>query len=145
MKMRRRVNLGKSYEELIKLKTFDERYEYLRIGGTVGEATFGGERYLNQVLYTSYEWRMFRNEIIVRDVGRDLAMEDYDIHGLIIIHHINPISVEDVINRAPCIFDPNNVVCTSDKTHKAIHYGDIRLLPSQPIIRRPNDHCPWKS
>ena len=142
--MRRRAKLGKSYKELIQLKTFDERYEYLRIGGTVGEATFGGERYLNQILYTSHEWRTFRRDIIVRDLGMDMAMEGYEIHGLIIIHHINPIDVEDVINRNPCIFDPDNVVCVSDRTHKAIHYGDIGLLPSQPIIRRPNDHCPWK-
>ena len=143
--MRHRTNLGKSYQELIRFKTIQERYEYLRIGGVVGEATFGGSRYLNQILYTSPEWRSFRNKIIIRDHGCDLGVEGYDIHDLIIIHHINPLSVEDVMNKNPAIFDMNNVISTSSRTHKAIHYGNASLLPQDPILRRPGDTCEWKT
>lgn len=142
--MRHRANLGKSYRELIRLKTIRERFEYLRIGGIVGESTFGGDRYLNQVLYTSPEWHSFRNSIIIRDNGCDLGVEGYEIHGLIIVHHINPLSIEDIYNRSPAIFDENNVICTCLRTHNGIHYGDASLLPQDPIIRRPGDTCEWK-
>lgn len=140
---RHRIHLGKSYHELILLPTYEERYEYLRIGGVVGEATFGGDRYLNQVLYTSKEWRSFRDAVIIRDNGCDMAMDGYDILDMIIIHHINPLDPDDVIKRSPCIFDMDNVVCVSPKTHRAIHYGNKSLLPQDPIERRPGDHCEW--
>ena len=136
----------KSYKELLNIKDFEGRYKYLRIGGVVGDETFGFSRYLNQVLYTSPEWRRFRRDILVRDSGRDLAMEGYDIHGGgIIVHHLNPLTLEDVEQRRFCIFDPDNVVCVSPGTHRAIHYGDESLLPKNPLVRRPGDTCPWKT
>ena len=134
----------RTYSELITLPTFLDRYEYLRLGGRVGEETFGYDRYLNQILYHSGEWRRFRRDMNVRDEGRDLACEGFDIKGLILLHHINPISVDDVVNRHPKVFDPDNVVCTSDNTHRAIHYGDRSLLVVAPIVRAKNDTCPWK-
>lgn len=134
----------KSYSEVMSLPTFLERYNYLRIGGRVGKDTFGRDRYLNQILYTSPEWRAFRREIIRRDQGCDLACDDREIQDKIIIHHINPITVEDVVNRNPMIFDPENVICVSHMTHEAIHYGDDNLLMKDPVERRPNDTCPWR-
>lgn len=136
--------ITRSYSELITIPTFEERYRYLRLRGRVGRETFGHDRYLNQVLYTSKEWRLFRNEIIVRDDGLDLGCDGFDIFGRIIIHHINPITVEDVLNRDPKVFDPNNVISCSNNTHQAIHYGDESLLPLLPVERRPNDTCPWR-
>lgn len=134
----------RTYSELMRLETFIERYRYLRIGGAIGEETFGFDRYLNQVLYKSDEWKRFRRDIIIRDKGCDLACEGYEIVGKILIHHINPITVEDVIRRDPKIFDEENVVATSMNTHNAIHYGDEGLLATEPIVRRPNDTCPWR-
>lgn len=135
----------RTYSELMKLEAFIERYRYLRIGGAIGEETFGFDRYLNQVLYKSDEWKRFRNRIILRDNGCDLACEGYEIVGKILIHHINPITVEDVIRRDPKIFDEENVIATSLNTHNAIHYGDEGLLATEPIVRRPNDTCPWRN
>lgn len=135
----------KTYREVMRLPTFLERYEYLRIHDTVGVDTFGWDRYLNQILYTSKEWREFRNEIIIRDDGCDLACPDRQIlYEKILVHHINPLTVEEIKQRSPVIFDPDNVICVTDMTHKAIHYGDSNLLAKDPIIRRPNDTCPWK-
>ena len=136
----------KTYSELIALPTFEERYEYLKIGGAVGKETFGYDRYLNQILYTSDEWRKFRRDIIIRDNGCDLACPGFDIpEGVkILIHHINPITVEDVLNRDPKIFDPENVISTILNTHNAIHYGDASLLTLAPIERSKNDTCPWR-
>lgn len=134
----------KSYSELMSLPTFMERYQYLRIGSKIGEATFGYDRYLNQILYTSREWRRFRDQIIVRDNGCDLGCPDRELRERIIVHHINPITVEDVINRNPMVFDPENVICVSHNTHEAIHYGDEDLLVKNPIERKPNDTCPWR-
>lgn len=134
----------RTYSELILLPTFEERYEYLRTGSLVGDITFGGGRWLNQALYMSPEWKQFRTEIILRDQACDLAMPDYEIHGRIIVHHLNPITKEDIINRNYCVFNPENVVCVSHSTHNAIHYGDENQLPQKPIIRRPNDTCPWR-
>lgn len=136
--------LIKSYRNLILLPSFDDRYEYLKIQGTVGESTFGFDRYLNQRFYTSREWRQFRNKIIVRDDGCDMGLEDYPIAGRIILHHINPLTVEDFENQSDALFDPDNVICVSENTHQAIHYGDISLLPAPPIVRAPNDTCPWR-
>ena len=134
----------KTYSELMSLDTFLERYRYLRIGGTVGKETFGYERYLNQVLYRSDEWKSFRSRIIIRDRGCDLGCDGFEICGKILVHHIDPITVEDVIRRDPKIFDEENVIATSLNTHNAIHYGDESLLTTEPIVRRPNDTCPWK-
>lgn len=135
----------KSYSELILLPTYDERYSYLKIGGSIGDETFGFDRYLNQLFYNSNEWRHFRNEIIIRDNGMDMAHPDYPINGLILIHHINPLTKEDIINRSPSLFDPENVICVSKLTHNAIHYGDDSFLRNNQIIERvKNDTCPWK-
>lgn len=134
----------KTYSELITMDNFLDRYEYLRIGGTVGESTFGSNRYLNQILYRSYDWKKFRREMIIRDNGCDLAHPDYEIGGIIILHHINPITIDDVKNRRYCVFDPENVVCVSHRTHEAIHYGDDTLLMKGPVVRRPGDTIPWR-
>jgi hypothetical protein len=126
------------------LSTFEERYEYLRIGGLVGESTFGYERYLNQMLYSSSQWRRVRDQVIIRDNGCDLGMEGYSIGGRIIIHHMNPITAEQIEESAAEIFDPEYLICVSDRTHNAIHFGDKSLLPQLPIERQPNDMCPWR-
>lgn len=136
----------KTYSELIQFPTFKERFDYLKLNGAVGVDTFGWNRYLNQALYRSKEWKDFRNHIILRDEGCDLGIPDHEIfqRRWIIIHHINPIMPEDIENRDPMIFDPDNVICTILNTHNAIHYGDSSLLVTDPIIRTPNDTCPWK-
>ena len=137
----------KSYSELITIPTFEERYRYLKIGGRVGETTFGFERYLNQILYNSDDWKEIRDKIIIRDNGCDLGMDGYEIpKGLkIFIHHINPITIADVRNRSSKLFDPENLITTIKKTHDAIHYGDESFLVHyQMVERRPNDTCPWK-
>ena len=134
----------RKYSELIRIPTFEERYEYLRIGGLVGDSTFGFERYLNQMLYTSQKWRRLRNQIIIRDNGCDLALDGYEIQGQIIVHHINPLVIEDLKEISDEIFDPEYLVCTSLMTHNAVHYGDKNLLPKPLVERRPGDTCPWK-
>lgn len=134
----------KTYSELIALPTFEDRFEYLQLKGIVGQETFGFDRYLNQILYNSKEWKHLRNEIIVRDDGCDLALEGFEIHGRILIHHINPITIDDVIKRREMVFDPENLICVTHNTHNAIHYGDKSLLITGPIERRANDTCPWK-
>ena len=134
----------KTYSEMIKLPTFIERFRYLKLQGTVGEDTFGYDRYLNQILYTSPEWRQFRNVILLRDNGCDLACEGFEIPRYAIIHHINPISLNDIINRNPNLFDPENVVTTVLRTHNALHYGDETQLIIEPVVRTRNDTCPWK-
>lgn len=135
---------NRAYSELIALPTFIERFNYLKLDGIVGQETFGYDRYLNQTLYRTAEWKRFRREIIVRDNGCDLACEGYEIVGKILIHHINPITVEDIMRRDPKIFDPENVISTTLNTHNAIHYGDEELLITGPIERKPNDTCPWR-
>ena len=139
-----RMTSIRSYSELIRIPTFKERYEYLRLFGKVGKETFGYDRYLNQVLYTSDEWRRFRRDIIIRDNGCDLGCEGYELQSIIIVHHINPITVEDVLNRSHMVFDPDNVISVSHNTHQAIHYGDESLLPLLPVERSRYDTCPWK-
>lgn len=134
----------RTYSELITFPTFEERFKYLQLKGIVGKDTFGYDRYLNQVLYHSTEWKRFRNEIIVRDNGCDLACKGFEIYGRILIHHINPITIDDVINRSPIVFDPENVICVTHNTHNAIHYGDENQLIISPIERSKNDTCPWK-
>ena len=134
----------RTYSELITIPTFEERFEYLQLKGSVGKDTFGYDRYLNQVLYRSPEWKRLRNQIIIRDDGCDLACDGYDVYGKVLIHHLNPITVEDVLTRSRKVFDPDNLVCVSHNTHNAIHYGDVDLLATGPIIRTKNDTCPWR-
>ena len=134
----------RTYSELITIPTFEERFEYLQLKGSVGKDTFGYDRYLNQVLYRSPEWKRLRNQIIIRDGGCDLACDGYDIYDKVLIHHLNPITVEDVLARSRKVFDPDNLVCVSHNTHNAIHYGDVDLLITGPIIRTKNDTCPWR-
>lgn len=134
----------KTYSELIRLPTFEERFQYLKLDGKVGEETFGSRRYLNQEFYHSREWLSFRDSIIIRDDGCDLALEGFNIFGSVLIHHLNPITFEDILNRSHCIFDPENVVCTKKITHDAIHYGDENLLIVSPHERQKNDTCPWR-
>lgn len=134
----------KTYSELMSFKTFEERYRYLRCGATVGEDTFGYARHLNQAFYSSIEWKRFRRGIIIRDQGCDLGIEDRIISGQIFLHHINPLTVDDLLHRRECLMDPENVICVSFNTHQAIHYGDENLLIQEPTERTMNDTCPWK-
>lgn len=135
----------KTYDELIQLDTFLERYRYLRLGGRVGDETFGFERYLNQVFYrTDPEWLDIREEIIIRDGACDLGISDREINDIVIIHHLNPLTKNDIIYRTEFLLDPKYLICTSRKTHNAIHYGNENLLILDPIVRRPNDTCPWR-
>ena len=134
----------RTYSELSKLKTFEDRFRYLRLDGIVGEETFGFDRYLNQILYQSDEWKRCRRDIIIRDNGCDLGCEGFEVHGRILIHHINPITVDDIVNRNPKVFDPENLILTSHNTHQAIHYGNEDLLIRAPVERSKNDTCPWK-
>ena len=141
-----KVNLMiiKKYSELIKLKTFEERYEYLRLGGIVGKETFGFDRYLNQTFYKTDEWLSIRDHVIVRDNGCDLGIEGREIHSRILVHHMNPITKEDILSRSECLLNPEYLICTIKSTHDAIHYGDKSLLIAMPVERRKNDTCPWK-
>lgn len=134
----------KTYTELSKLSTFEERYRYLRLNGTVGEETFGFDRYLNQVFYRSQKWKSVRDYVIVRDNGCDLGIEGHDIYGKIIIHHMNPITIDDIERESSYLLDPEFLITTMINTHNAIHYGDESLLITAPIERRKNDTCPWK-
>lgn len=135
----------RNYDEMSMLDTFEERFEYLKLGGAAGVLTFGDSRYLNQAFYHSEEWASVRHEVIVRDEGCDLGIPGREIHGTIYIHHINPMTVELVAKGDPSIADPRNLVCTSYNTHRAIHYGDASMLAlAEPVRRRPNDTCPWK-
>lgn len=142
--MRMIITMNKRYSKAILIPNLEDRYEYLKIGGSVGHATFGGHRYLNQTLYKSEEWKSTRREVIIRDNGCDLAHPDYPIQGLILIHHIEPITIEDILERKPCVFDLDNLICTSLNTHNAIHYGDSNLLPKIFVERTKNDTCPWR-
>ena len=135
----------RTYSELIKLPTFEERFEYLKLDGKIGEETFGFDRYLNQILYTSPEWRSIRNSIIIRDNGCDLAMPGREIISeKILIHHMNPITVEDILERNDFVLNPEYLVCTILNTHNAIHYGNSNLLYKDPVVRSKNDTCPWR-
>lgn len=134
----------RTYSELITLPTFKERYEYLKLNGRVGEETFGFDRYLNQAFYKSEEWRAVRDYVIIRDNGCDLGMEGHEIFGKILIHHMNPISKRDILDRSDLLLNPEYLICTIKNTHDAIHFGDENLLIVAPIERRKNDTCPWK-
>lgn len=136
----------KSYSTLITLSTFEERFRYLKLGGEIGKETFGFDRYLNQAFYSTLEWKNFRRDMIIRDMGCDLGIPDREIGGIIILHHINPISMADIRQRnIEVLLNPENVICVSHNTHNAIHYGDESILtPSSLVERRPNDTCPWR-
>ena len=137
--------MNRTYSELIQFRTLDERFEYLKLNGKIGEELFGHARYLNQVFYQSPEWRKIRREIIIRDNGCDLGLEEWPIKGIIYVHHMNPITLKMLLDRDPILLDPENLISTSRKTHEAISLGDYSLLPKMPVIRRPNDMCPWKA
>lgn len=133
-----------SYSELITFPTFVERYRYLKQSGIVAEETFGPHRYLNQAYYRSPEWRKARNNVIIRDNGCDLGLEGYEIGDRVYIHHINPITENDILNRSPVLFDPENLICVSFNTHQAIHYGDESMLPITYLVeRKPGDTKLW--
>lgn len=134
----------RAYSELILLPTFEERYEYLRIGGRVGEETFGFDRYLNQIFYKDPEWLAARDEVIIRDNGCDLGIPGREIHSRILVHHMNPITKDDILKRSKTLLDPEYLICTIKQTHDAIHYGDESLLLKDPVERSKNDTCPWK-
>lgn len=134
----------RTYSELIKLKTFKNRFEYLKLDGIVGEETFGFDRYMNQIFYKSREWTSVRRSVIIRDNGCDLGVEGYEIHGKILIHHMNPINLSDIVHKTDELLNPDYLITTVLSTHNAIHYGDASLLPVLPIERRANDTCPWK-
>lgn len=135
----------KTYSELITLPTFEERYRYLKLDGIVGEETFGFDRYLNQEFYQrSQEWKRIRDYVIIRDNGCDLGIDDREIMGKILVHHMNPITKEDILHQSDFLLNPEYLICTMKSTHDAIHYGDERLLIIAPVERRPNDTCPWR-
>lgn len=134
----------RSYKELRKLKTFEEKYEYLRLKGTVGEDTFGFDRWINQAFYRSVEWKRVRDKVILRDNGYDLGDPDHPIQGRILIHHMNPITKADFDQNPDLILNPDYLICVSHNTHNAIHYGDQNLLPKEWTPRQPNDTCPWR-
>lgn len=134
----------KTYSELLKIKTFDDRFSYLKLSGIVGQTTFGFDRYLNQLLYNSYRWKKIREKVILRDNACDLGIDDYPIGGYIYVHHINPITIEDIENESNDIFDPEFLISASKRTHDAIHFSDESLLSSKIVIRSPNDTCLWK-
>ena len=134
----------RTYSELCQLSTFEERFDYLRLNGSVGKDTFGFDRYLNQQFYRSREWKRIRDRVILRDNGCDLGVEGYEIRGRILIHHINPISVEDIYTMSDLLMNPEYLICVSHRTHNAIHYGDESLIITTPIERTQNDTCPWR-
>lgn len=134
----------RTYSELSRLQTFDERFDYLQLNGVVGKDTFGFDRYFNQLFYRSKEWKHIRNIVIIRDNGCDLGCEGHDIYDKILIHHMNPISIEDINESSDILLNPEFLICTSQLTHNAIHYGDKSQLIKEPLIRKPGDTCPWK-
>lgn len=134
----------RTYHELISLPSFEERYEYLKLIGKVGAETFGYDRYLNQVLYRSSEWKRIRDKVIIRDDGCDLACPDRQIYGRVIIHHMNPLSKKDIVDKTDLLFNPEYLICVSHATHNAIHYGDVSQISKDPVERKPNDTCPWR-
>lgn len=135
----------RTYSELSKLSTFEERFQYLKLGGSVGESTFGYSRYLNQAFYNkSIAWKRIRDEVILRDNGCDLGVEGHEIYGRVTIHHMNPITVQDIENESKFLMDPEYLITTIHSTHNAIHYGDESLLMTGPVERTKNDTCPWR-
>lgn len=143
--MMKKSSMIKSYSDVIKLKTFEERFRYLQLKGVVGDLRFNGHRYLNQLLYRCSDWKKIRHEVIIRDNGCDLAIEDRPIFEKLLVHHINPITAADILERNECVFNLENLICVSHNTHNAIHYADERILvSSKPIERELNDTIPWR-
>ena len=138
------MTMIRTYSELSKLKTFEDRFEYLKLTGIVGKETFGYDRYINQILYNSIEWKRLRKKVILRDKGCNLGVEGYDLYGKIIVHHMNPITVDDIVNHSKYVFDPEFLISTNDTTHNSIHYGTDEKPDVTPIERTLNDTCPWK-
>lgn len=134
----------RTYSELITIPTFEERFKYLQLNGSVGSETFGFDRYLNQAFYRSQEWKSIRDEVIVRDYGCDLGIDGREIFGKIYIHHMNPVTPKDIVDVTRFLLDPEYLICTTHSTHNAIHYGDENLLAKGPVVRIKNDTCPWK-
>lgn len=139
--------MSKTYSELITFDNFFDRYNYLKMDYTkIGDETFGWQRYVNQKFYTSTEWRNFRRDVIIRDLGCDLGIDNRPIIGKIIIHHIEPITINDLVNNERCLMDFDNVICVSHDTHNAIHYGtDTFFRCDEPVVRKPNDTSPWRT
>jgi hypothetical protein len=133
----------RTYRELHRLETFDERFEYLRLSDVVGEKTFGFDRWINQRFYHSTEWKAIRNHVILRDNGCDLGIEGYEIHSGLVIHHMNPVTLDDIKHSESSLIDPDFLITTSLQTHNAIHYGDMSLLPKEPIVREQGDTKLW--
>ena len=134
----------KTYSELISLPTFEDRFRYLQLKGFVGKDTFGFDRYLNQNFYRSAAWKSVRDQVIIRDNGCDLGIEDRLIYGKVLIHHMNPINTRDILDMSEFLLNQESFICVSHATHNAIHYGDENLLIKEPVIRTKNDTCPWK-
>lgn len=134
----------RTYSQLKQLQTFEERYDYLKLGGVVGEDTFGFDRYLNQNFYRSREWKRVRDEVIMRDNGCDLGVDGHEIRGKILIHHMNPITSEDIHRVSDYLLNLEYLICVTHRTHNAIHYGDESLIVTAPIERTQNDTCPWR-
>lgn len=138
------VTMTRTYTELRQLPTFEERFKYLKLGAQVAAETFGFDRWVNQRFYRSPEWRKVRRDVIIRDEGRDLGVEGYELQNGIYVHHMNPMLPKDIVDASEWILNPEYLICVSFNTHNAIHYGDENLLPKV-IERKPNDTCPWKS
>lgn len=138
------MTIIRTYSELITFPTFEERFKYLQLEGSVGKDTFGYDRYLNQLFYKTTEWKRLRQDLIIRDNGCDLGVEGREIYGRIIIHHLNPITKDDIVRRTEYLLNPDFLICTTHNTHNAIHYGDESLLITSPVERSKNDTCPWK-
>lgn len=137
------IRVTRTYSELKELKTFNERFEYLKIGGKIGAATFGGHRYLNQRFYQSDRWKDVRVQVIIRDQACDMGIEGLELKTRLYVHHMNPIDISDIVHGESWIYDPEYLICVSESTHKAIHYGDISLLDQGPIVRKPGDTLLW--
>lgn len=133
------------YSEIIEIPTFEERFRYLQLNGSVGKDTFGFDRYLNQAFYQSKEWKRVRDFVILRDNGCDLGVDGYTIYSKVLIHHMNPITAKDIATMSNYLMNPEYLICVSHTTHNAIHYGDESLIPKGPIVRTPNDTCPWRN
>lgn len=134
----------RTYSELLQFDSFEDRFNYLKLDGSVGKDTFGFDRYLNQRFYKSKEWKDIRDEVIFRDLGCDLGVEGYEIYGRVYVHHMNPFMADDLQHNVGSLLDPEFLITTTHKTHNAIHYGDDSLLVLEPVIRTKNDTCPWK-
>lgn len=135
----------RTYSELSKINSYEERFEYLKLNGFVGVETFGFDRYINQRFYKSLEWKRIRDKVIIRDNGCDLGVPGYEIHGRIIIHHMNPVTPDELRSNLDLLLDPEYLICTVHNTHNAIHYGDSELLVTAPVERTAFDTCPWRS